>query len=225
MRDQSLWSGSAVSAPLPPLLALVALVVLAQLRWRRVRIIACGRSRASAAPPCPAAFAGGQHQWVRGYTPHSGPLPPEESLGSAAGVGQPDTGRPSRVPSRPFCQAGLQKTYGLAFKGFVPLDAGGPLSKAALEKGDVDVALIFTSDGVIAAKDFVVLEDDRHLQNADNVVPVIRSSVASDDVVSLLNGISSKLTTQALIELNQSSQLDREDPDVLAQRWLSSHGY
>ena len=134
-------------------------------------------------------------------------------------------GGPPECPSRPFCQAGLQKTYGLAFKGFVPLDAGGPLSKAALEKGDVDVALIFTSDGVIAAKDFVVLEDDRHLQNADNVVPVIRSSVASDDVVSLLNGISSKLTTQALIELNQSSQLDREDPDVLAQRWLSSHGY
>jgi glycine betaine/choline ABC-type transport system substrate-binding protein len=82
--------------------------------------------------------------------------------------------------------------YGLAFKGFAPLDAGGPLSKAALDSGGVDVALIFTSDGVIAAKDFVVLEDDKHLQNADNVVPIIRSSVASDAVVSLLNGISSK---------------------------------
>lgn len=140
-------------------------------------------------------------------------------------TGSMTLGGPPECPSRPFCQAGLQKTYGLIFKGFVPLDAGGPLSKAALEKGDVDVALIFTSDGVIAAKDFVVLDDDKHLQNADNVVPVIRSSAASDDVVSLLNDISSKLTTQALIELNQSAQLDREDPDVLAQRWLSSNGY
>ena len=143
-------------------------------------------------------------------------------LSVAAGM---TLGGPPECPSRPFCQAGLQKIYGLTFKGFVPLDAGGPLSKAALEKGDVDVTLIFTSDGVIAAKDFVILEDDKHLQNADNVVPVIRSSVAGDDVVSLLNDVSSKLTTQALIDLNQSSQLDRDDPDVLAQRWLSNHGF
>ena len=134
-------------------------------------------------------------------------------------------GGPPECTSRPFCQPGLQKIYGLTFKSFSALDAGGPLSKAALEKGAVDVALIFTSDGVIGAKDFVVLEDDKHLQNADNVVPIVRSSVASDAVMSLLNDISSKLTTQALIELNQASQLDHEDPNVLAQRWLSSHGY
>lgn len=134
-------------------------------------------------------------------------------------------GGPPECPSRPFCQPGLQKTYGLTFKSFKALDAGGPISKVALEKGEVDVALIFTSDGVIAAKDFVVLEDDKHLQNADNVVPIIRSSVASDDIVSLLNEISSKLTTGALIELNKASQLDRQNPDVLAQQWLSSHGY
>src|SRR5262245_35498225 len=98
-------------------------------------------------------------------------------------------GGPPECPARPFCQPGLQKTYGLTFKGFKALDAGGPLSIAALEKGDVDVALIFTSDGVIAAKDLVVLEDDKHLQNADNVVPIIRSSAASEDIMSLLNEI------------------------------------
>ena len=134
-------------------------------------------------------------------------------------------GGPPECTSRPFCQPGLQKIYGLTFKNFTALDAGGPISKAALEKGAVDVALIFTSDGVIAAKDFVILEDDKHLQNADNVVPMIRSSVANDEVTSLLNDLSSKLTTEALIELNQASQLDRENPDVLAQRWLSNHGY
>ncbi len=81
--------------------------------------------------------------------------------------------------------------------------------------------MIFTSDGVIAAKDFVILEDDQHLQNA----AIIRSSVAGEDVVSLLNDISSKLTNEALIEPNQSWQLDHEVPDVLAQRRLSSYGY
>ena len=67
----------------------------------------------------------------------------------------------------------------------------------------------------------MILEDDKHLQNA----AVIRSSVAGEDVVSLLNDVSSKLTNEALIELNQSWQLDHEDPDVLAQRRLSSYGY
>ena len=140
-------------------------------------------------------------------------------------AGSMTLGGPPECTSRPFCQPGLQKIYGLSFKSFTALDAGGPISKAALEKGAVDVALIFTSDGVIAAKDFVILEDDKHLQNADNVVPMIRSSVASDEVTSLLNDLSSKLTTEALIELNQASQLDRQNPDVLAQRWLSDHGY
>jgi osmoprotectant transport system substrate-binding protein len=134
-------------------------------------------------------------------------------------------GGPPECPSRPYCQLGLQRTYGLNFKGFRALDAAGPLTEAALEKGDVDVALIFTSDGTIAAKDFVVLQDDRHLQNADNVVPIVRSSAVDDSAAALLNGISSRLTTNALIQLNLSTQLDRTDPDVLAQQWLSANGY
>jgi len=134
-------------------------------------------------------------------------------------------GGPPECPSRPYCQMGLQRTYGLSFKGFRALDAGGPLTEAALEKGDVDVALIFTSDGTIAAKDFVVLQDDRQLQNADNVVPVVRSSALGNDAVALLDGVSSRLTTDALIQLNLRAQLDRTDPDVLAQQWLSANGY
>src|SRR5262249_34701587 len=50
-------------------------------------------------------------------------------------------GGPPECPSRPYCQLGLQRTYGLNFKGFRALDAAGPLTEAALEKGDVDVAL------------------------------------------------------------------------------------
>jgi osmoprotectant transport system substrate-binding protein len=134
-------------------------------------------------------------------------------------------GGPPECPSRPYCQLGLQRTYGLNFKGFRALDAAGPLTEAALEKGDVDVALIFTSDGTIAAKDFVVLQDDKHLQNADNVVPIVRSPAIDDKTVALLNAISSRLTTDTLIQLNLSTQLDRTDPDVLAQQWLSANGY
>ncbi|MBV8982124.1 MAG: ABC transporter substrate-binding protein, partial [Acidimicrobiia bacterium] len=70
-------------------------------------------------------------------------------------------GGPPECPTRPFCQPGLQKTYGLKFKAFKALDAGGPLSKNALANGDVNVALIFSSDGAVQARNFVILQDDK----------------------------------------------------------------
>ena len=56
-------------------------------------------------------------------------------------------GGPPECPTRPFCQPGLEKTYGLEFSEFVSLDAGGPLTKEALKQGEVQVGLVFSSDG------------------------------------------------------------------------------
>jgi len=56
-------------------------------------------------------------------------------------------GGPPECPTRPFCQAGLEKTYGLHFASFVALDAGGPLTKTALKQGKVQLGLVFSSDG------------------------------------------------------------------------------
>lgn len=56
-------------------------------------------------------------------------------------------GGPPECPTRPFCQVGLEKTYGLHFSGFVALDAGGPLTKTALKQGKVQLGLVFSSDG------------------------------------------------------------------------------
>jgi osmoprotectant transport system substrate-binding protein len=134
-------------------------------------------------------------------------------------------GGPPECPTRPFCQAGLVKVYALHFKAFKPLDAGGPLTKAALDRGDIDIGLIFSSDSAYSTGKYVQLQDDKHLQNADNVVPLIKSTKASADVTALLNEIDGKLTTQDLIALNKSSDVDKQDPDVIAKKWLSDHGY
>jgi osmoprotectant transport system substrate-binding protein len=145
--------------------------------------------------------------------------------GGAPVAGQLTLGGPPECPTRPFCQAGLEKTYGIKFKAFKALDAGGPLSKSALKRGDVDIALIFSSDGAIKANDFVVLQDDKHLQNADNVVPVIRTQAANEEVTSTLNGISTKLKTNDLVDLNKKADIDKQDPDQLASSWLKDHGF
>jgi osmoprotectant transport system substrate-binding protein len=143
----------------------------------------------------------------------------------ASVASQMTLGGPAECPTRPFCAAGLKAKYGLNFKAFKALDAGGPLTKAALDKGDIDLGLIFSSDSAYSTGKYVQLEDDMHLQNADNVVPLIKSSVANDEVTSLLNDIDGKLTTDDLIKLNKSSDVDKQDPDAIAKKWLTDHGY
>ena len=130
-------------------------------------------------------------------------------------------GGPSECPTRPFCAKGLEDKYGIKFKAFRALDAGGPLTKAALRNGDIDVALLFTSD----SKGFLLLEDDKGLQNADNIVPIIRNQVATDDVRSILNKVSAALKTDDLSAINERANVNKDDPEALAKEWLTSHGF
>jgi osmoprotectant transport system substrate-binding protein len=61
-------------------------------------------------------------------------------------------GGPAECPDRPFCQPGLEETYGLSFDSFRELDAGGPLTKTALQQGEISIGLVFSSDGALAAQ-------------------------------------------------------------------------
>lgn len=81
------------------------------------------------------------------------------------------------MPRAPLLPARPVARYGLTFKDFVPLDAAGPLTVDALEGDEVDVALLFTTSSAVEAAGLVLLVDDRELQPAENVVPVVRTSV------------------------------------------------
>jgi len=91
----------------------------------------------------------------------------------------------------------------------------------------VDVAVLFTTDAAIASKGLVLLDDDKHLQLADNVAPVVRDdylSKAGDDFKTLLAGVSAKLTTQALTDMNKQVGIDRKEPRDVAAAWLKAQG-
>ena len=88
-------------------------------------------------------------------------------------------GGPPECPEGVYCLLGLKQVYGLRFRVFVPLDAGGPLTLQALEAGDIGVALLFSTDPAITADHLVVLADDRGLQPAENVVPLVRRDVVA----------------------------------------------
>jgi osmoprotectant transport system substrate-binding protein len=71
-------------------------------------------------------------------------------LADACGDGSLTLGGPGECPTRPQCQLGLEDTYGLTFASFAEYDAGGPLTKAAIQQGDVSIGLVFSSDGALA---------------------------------------------------------------------------
>jgi len=71
-------------------------------------------------------------------------------LADACGDGSLVLGGPAECPTRPFCQPGLEETYGLKFAEFREFDAGGPATKAAITQGEVSMGLVFSSDGALA---------------------------------------------------------------------------
>lgn len=148
-------------------------------------------------------------------------------IASGSAQGQLVLGGPAECPSRPFCKVGLEGTYGIKFKDFKPLDAGGPLTVAALDGKQIDLGLLFTSDPGIVAKGFVLLEDDKHLQLSDNIAPVVRDDLlAKDDgtIKKLLNSISAKLSQDELNGMNKQVSVDKKDPKDVARDWLKKQG-
>ncbi len=134
-------------------------------------------------------------------------------------------GGPPEFLTRYSGMVGLQEVYGIEeFGEFRALDAGGPLTAEALSSGQIDVARVFTTQGVIKDQGWVVLEDDKNMELAQNIVPVIREPALTDEIQSALNELSAGLTTENLISLNERVEVDREDPEVVAREYLQENG-
>ncbi|MBW3578003.1 MAG: ABC transporter substrate-binding protein [Actinobacteria bacterium] len=136
-------------------------------------------------------------------------------------------GASPECPERLSCLRGLREVYGLDVE-FKELDAGGPVTVAALARGEVDAANLFTTQGVVAANDFVLLEDDKNLQLPQNIVPVVRDGILDaygEPFRELVNSVTAQITTNGLTELNKRVEVDKEDPSAVAEDWLREHGF
>jgi osmoprotectant transport system substrate-binding protein len=134
-------------------------------------------------------------------------------------------GGPPEFAERPYGLPGLERLYGCTFSSFRRLDAGGPLTVAALEDGTVQAADLFTTDAAIAQNGFVILEDPKQNFAAQNVVPLINSAKLTDVIREKLDAVSAALDTAALLELN-TTLASPEKPDVarVAQDWVTAEG-
>jgi osmoprotectant transport system substrate-binding protein len=131
-------------------------------------------------------------------------------------------GAPTECPTRPFCLLGFESVYGLHFAKFEPFDAESQ-RVSALQQQVVDVAVMFTTDGALATGDYVLLADDRNLQPADNVVPVVSARAIATygpGVETALDAVSAKLTEQNLVFLNWRVTVAGKDSAAEARGWL-----
>jgi osmoprotectant transport system substrate-binding protein len=106
---------------------------------------------------------------------------------------------------------------------FVPLDAGGPITKQALSNGDIQIGLVFSSDGAIAKNNWVSLEDDKKLQPVDNFVPAVNKTKATQQVAAVLDAVDKKLTKEEVQKAVASVSIDGQNPEDVAKTFLTDN--
>lgn len=150
-----------------------------------------------------------------------------ETVGDLADAGDVVLGGPPECEDRTTCYAGVVATYGLSNLAFESIQEGSARI-AALESGEIDVSLLFSTQPVIVEKGFVALEETEGLIAPENIVPIVSQAVVDaygDDLSNLLNDISAKITTEVLLDLNGRVELDAQDPDEVATAWLTENGF
>ena len=137
-------------------------------------------------------------------------------------------GGPSDCETNAYCIPGLQRVYGVDLTGgFTALDSQTAIADA-LEADEIDVGVLFSTSGELTRGGFVVLEDDREMLAADNVVPVVTDELVEaygDELANVVNEVSAALTTDELTELNKRADIDLDDPDVIATEWLEENDF
>lgn len=145
-----------------------------------------------------------------------------EDVSDLAGAGLEVIGGPAECPERPLCLLGLNGTYGVRFAEFVA-QPSLLFTAEALRRGEIDVGVLFSTSPELDAGDLVALRDDRSLQPADNVVPLLRRDALErwgDALAEALNAVSAALETEDLRALNRGVA-GGEPVEAVAARWLA----
>jgi len=141
-------------------------------------------------------------------------------------AGRMTLGGTPECPARPYCVPGLRAVYGLRFARFLALETERQ-RVAALRDGVANVAVLFTTDGNLATGDLVPLSDNRGLQPAENVVPVVSATAVrryGKRLLDAVNAVSARLTSDGLTFLNWRIEVAGKNVLAEARGWLERHG-
>ncbi|MEU9335989.1 ABC transporter substrate-binding protein [Streptomyces sp. NPDC048290] len=126
---------------------------------------------------------------------------------------------------RPYCAPGLKKVYGIDITAVDPKGVGTTQAKKAVQSGQDQMVLTTTTDATLDQFGLVLLTDDKHLQNADYVVPVVnRARAGGPGVTKALGKLNDVLTTADLASMNEQVDSWRRLPEDVARTYLKDKG-
>ncbi|PPK93439.1 osmoprotectant transport system substrate-binding protein [Kineococcus xinjiangensis] len=123
-----------------------------------------------------------------------------------------------------FCQPGLEQTYGLQISEVTGDPYGSASAKQKVLDGSAQLGLTGTTDGTLEAQGLVLLEDDKGLQAADNLVPVVNAEAADPRIAEALDELAETLTTEDLARLNVQVDGERKKPAEVAKAYVAEKG-
>jgi osmoprotectant transport system substrate-binding protein len=145
------------------------------------------------------------------------------ALSDVAALGEPVTlAAAEDCVGRSDCEKGLTDVYGIDIKEVLPTGFGSAPTKEAVKDGEAQLGLTGTTDGTLDAMGLMLLEDDKGIQPAQNLIPAVSSQFLDDhpDVAEPLNELSATLTTEDLAQMNVQVDVERQKPEDVAQSYL-----
>jgi osmoprotectant transport system substrate-binding protein len=133
-------------------------------------------------------------------------------------------------PTNPVCGKALKDAYGIDVSNATLLSACDTPMVQAIKGGTVDVGELCSTQPDIAVNGWVVLDDDKHTQPADNIAPLVRNDLLAklggdkDAFEKILNDVSAAMDTPTLTDLGKQVSVDNKDIAVVAKAWLQSKG-
>jgi glycine betaine/choline ABC-type transport system substrate-binding protein len=125
------------------------------------------------------------------------------------------------------CLAGLEQSYGLAFKQFQPVAIGQRYT--VLDKRTAGLSILFTSDAQLASLTrYTILRDDKGLIPPGNVMFIASKKVvdvAGPDLGATIQKVQGNLTLPVIQELNYRVDIGKQSPAAVARQYLTSLGY
>jgi osmoprotectant transport system substrate-binding protein len=133
---------------------------------------------------------------------------------------------PADCKGRSDCEGGLTSVYGLDIKEIIPTGFGGAATLDSVKSGESQLGETGTTDGSLAAQGLVLLQDDKGIQPAQNLIPAVNSDFLAEhpDIEEILNGLSTTLTTEDLGEMNLKVDAERQKPEDVAAEYLQGKG-
>ena len=146
------------------------------------------------------------------------------SIADLRKAGRAMIGAPPEFRTRYEGLEGLQKVYGLDRMRVRPIQIGRQYGE--LDRGGVDVAAVFSTDGQLGAGDYQLLDDPKRLFSFQNVAPVVSRKLldAAPGLAEAADAVSAKLTNEAMQKMNAAVALEGEEPAAVAERFLREQG-